>query len=138
MRRQDDSNQFYRARSAGGMRQTLLTKWILLIGGFTFQAQSAAFATFSGNADQLPLNPKCTPPYNAGMVRPRKGSDRHTQKTVSFRLPGHLMEQLRTLARRNRRTLSGEAQMAFEQHLSAHGLWSADDDGVAGDGKKSP
>lgn len=51
------------------------------------------------------------------MPRPRKQPDRHQQKTVSFRLPEALVEQLRDLAHRNRRTLSGEAQVAFERHL---------------------
>jgi hypothetical protein len=32
------------------------------------------------------------------------------------------MKQLRLLAKRNRRTLSGEAQMALENHVAAHGL----------------
>jgi hypothetical protein len=60
------------------------------------------------------------------MARSKKASDRHQQKTVSFRLPEPLVEQLRVLAKRNRRTLSGEAQMAFENHLSRSGLWSGD------------
>ncbi len=57
----------------------------------------------------------------------KKGSDRHRQKTVSFRLPEPLMVQLRLLAKRNRRTLSGEAQIAFESHLTANGLDCGDD-----------
>jgi hypothetical protein len=60
-------------------------------------------------------------------MRPQKRKpDRHQQKTVSFRLPEPLVEQLRVLARANRRTLSGEAQLAFEKHLQKHGLWSPD------------
>jgi predicted transcriptional regulator len=47
--------------------------------------------------------------------------NRHKHKTVSFRLPDQVMKQLRKLARRNRRTLSGEAQIAFENHLAANG-----------------
>ncbi|HZZ80515.1 MAG TPA: ribbon-helix-helix protein, CopG family [Gemmataceae bacterium] len=39
------------------------------------------------------------------------------QKTVSFRLPDSLMGQLRELAKKNRRTLSGELQIAIEEHL---------------------
>ena len=54
------------------------------------------------------------------MAREGTSSDRHKQKTVSFRLPDYLMAQLRVLARRNRRTLSGEAQLAFENHLAAN------------------
>jgi hypothetical protein len=63
------------------------------------------------------------------MPRSRKSSsDRHQQKTVSFRLPGPLVEQLRALAGRNRRTQSGELQIALEKHLTAHGLPSPDHD----------
>jgi predicted transcriptional regulator len=50
-----------------------------------------------------------------------KTPNRHKHKTVSFRLPDQVMKQLRKLARRNRRTLSGEAQIAFENHLAANG-----------------
>jgi TraY domain-containing protein len=64
----------------------------------------------------------CRLVYNAAMTRPRKQPDRHRQKTVSFRLPEELMGQLRRLAERNRRTLSGEARVAFETHLAANGL----------------
>jgi predicted DNA-binding protein len=56
------------------------------------------------------------------MKRPKNASDRHKQKTVSFRLPQELTSRLRTLAKRNRRTLSGEAQLALEYHLAANGL----------------
>ena len=52
------------------------------------------------------------------MARPKKKTDRHRHKTVSYRLPQPLVEQLRDLALRNRRTLSGEAQLAFENHIS--------------------
>jgi hypothetical protein len=69
------------------------------------------------------------------MARSKKTPDRHQQKTVSFRLPEALVEQLRVLAKRNRRTLSGEAQMAFENHLGQSGLWSGD--GPSGDGKEA-
>ena len=58
----------------------------------------------------------------------KKNSDRHKQKTVSFRLPEALMEYFRALARRNRRTLSGEVRIAIENHLAANGM-AADDDG---------
>jgi len=56
------------------------------------------------------------------MARARKSTDRHKQRTVSFRLPEQVMEQLRLLAKKNRRTLSGEAQLAFEHHLAANGV----------------
>jgi predicted DNA-binding protein len=56
------------------------------------------------------------------MARSKKSSDRHRQKTVSFRLPEALMERFRALARKNRRTLSGEAQVALESHLAAQEL----------------
>ena len=56
------------------------------------------------------------------MARAHKNPDRHRQRTVSFRLPEQVMDELRILARRNRRTLSGEAQLAFENHLSANGV----------------
>ena len=56
------------------------------------------------------------------MKRPKNAADRHTRKTVSFRLPERLTALLRVLAQRNRRTLSGETQIALENHLAAHGL----------------
>lgn len=71
------------------------------------------------------------------MARSKKQADRHQQKTVSFRLPESLVEQLRVLAKRNRRTLSGEAQMAFENHLGHNGLWSGDGSLSADDTKES-
>ena len=49
------------------------------------------------------------------MTLPKKLGGR--QKTVSFRLPEDLMEQMRALAKENRRTLSGEVQIAIEKHL---------------------
>jgi predicted DNA-binding protein len=60
------------------------------------------------------------------MKRPKNASDRHKQKTVSFRLPQPLTARLRALAKRNRRTLSGEAQLALEIHLAANGLLRTD------------
>jgi hypothetical protein len=48
----------------------------------------------------------------------KKRPDRHWRKTISFRIPADLMEALRKLARRNRRTLWGEAALAIEAHLS--------------------
>jgi hypothetical protein len=48
----------------------------------------------------------------------KKRPNRHRHKTVSFRIPADLMEALRKLARRNRRTLWGEAALAIEAHLS--------------------
>jgi hypothetical protein len=56
------------------------------------------------------------------MARAHKNADRHRQRTVSFRLPDEVMDELRILAKRNRRTLSGEAQLAFEKHLAASGV----------------
>lgn len=54
------------------------------------------------------------------MAAAKKKTSHHTQKTVSFRLPDGLMEELRALAKRNRRTLSGELQLAIEGHLHNH------------------
>jgi predicted DNA-binding protein len=48
----------------------------------------------------------------------RNSADRHLRKTVSFRLPVQLMARLRRLAGSNRRTLSGEVQVALENHLA--------------------
>jgi hypothetical protein len=56
------------------------------------------------------------------MVAAKKKSDQQRQKTVSFRLPEELMEPLRVLAKKNRRTQSGELQIAIEAHLRANGL----------------
>lgn len=69
------------------------------------------------------------------MARTKKPADRHKQRTFSFRLPEPLMELLRRLARENRRTLSGELQVALEHHLAAHGLKLAEGDGTRPDGK---
>jgi predicted DNA-binding protein len=55
------------------------------------------------------------------MRRATKNSKPPRQKTVSFRLPDDLMEQIRLLARSNRRTLSGEVQLAIEKHLESNG-----------------
>ena len=65
---------------------------------------------------------KCTVQYNAPMSRPKKNAGKHKQKTVSFRLPDDLMAQLRGLAKQNRRTLSGEVQLALENHLHSNGF----------------
>jgi len=51
----------------------------------------------------------------------KKNEDRLRPKTVSFRLPEALMDELRTLAKLNRRTLSGEVQIALEKHLQNNG-----------------
>ena len=59
------------------------------------------------------------------MASAKNNPDRHRRKTVSFRLPEPLMVQFRLLAGRNRRTLSAEAQLALENHLAAHGLWTS-------------
>jgi hypothetical protein len=56
------------------------------------------------------------------MNRSPNRPDRHKRKTVSFRLPEKLMKQLRLLAQRNRRTLSGEAEVALENHLNSNGV----------------
>jgi hypothetical protein len=50
-------------------------------------------------------------------MAPKNKSTASQQKTVSFRLPDTLMAELRELAKKNRRTLSGELQMAIEDHL---------------------
>lgn len=52
----------------------------------------------------------------------KKKSNHHKQKTVSFRLPDELMAQIRELAKKNRRTLSGEVQIALELHLQTNGF----------------
>lgn len=68
----------------------------------------------------------------------KKNNDRHKQKTVSFRLPEDLMESFRTLAIRNRRTLSGEVRIAIENHLAANGIAADNADLPLGDGRKRP
>lgn len=66
------------------------------------------------------------------MAAPKKKSNHHKQKTVSFRLPDDLMDDLRTLAKKNRRTLSGELQLAIERHLDHQGVATpAEGDGQA-------
>lgn len=62
------------------------------------------------------------------MARNRNSPKESRPKTVSFRLPDELMEHLRRLAKQNRRTLSGEVQLALEQHL--------ENNGIAGDAKE--
>ncbi len=59
------------------------------------------------------------------MAASKNKSNHHQQKTVSFRLPEDLMAELRDLAKRNRRTLSGELHLAIEEHLRRHGLAKA-------------
>jgi hypothetical protein len=54
--------------------------------------------------------------WRASMRKQRP--DRHRRKTVTFRIPVHLMEALRELATRNRRTLSREAGLAIKARLS--------------------
>jgi hypothetical protein len=65
------------------------------------------------------------------MARTKKSPQPARQKTVSFRLPEDLMQEMRRLAKDNRRTLSGEVQLAMEKHLHADGFADSD-------GKKSP
>jgi hypothetical protein len=48
-------------------------------------------------------------------------SDRHRRKTISFRIPAPLMEALRTLAKRNGRTLLQEAGLAIEARVKEAG-----------------
>jgi predicted DNA-binding protein len=67
--------------------------------------------------------------------KPKRTTDRHKQKTVSFRLPEGLMDSFRKLADRNRRTLSGEVRIAIENHLAANGV-PTDDEKLALDGRK--
>jgi len=55
------------------------------------------------------------------MTARKKSSNSRRQKTASFRLPDELMLQLRDLAKTNRRTLSGEVQIAIEAHLRNNG-----------------
>jgi predicted transcriptional regulator len=66
------------------------------------------------------------------MSAPKK-ANHHTQKTVSFRLPEGLMAQLRILAKASRRTLSGELQIAIEEHLKRQVTRPAD--GFLADGE---
>jgi predicted DNA-binding protein len=54
------------------------------------------------------------------MPRPKKTAKTLRQKTVSFRLPDALMQRFRRLALANHRTLSGEVQLALENHLDNH------------------
>jgi predicted transcriptional regulator len=66
------------------------------------------------------------------MARPKKTPHAPRRKTVSFRLPDELMAQMRLLARKNRRTLSGEVQIALERHLQASGRAHSDLNGTDG------
>lgn len=56
------------------------------------------------------------------MARNRNSPKESRPKTVSFRLPDELMERVRRLAKQNRRTLSGEVQLALERHLQIRGV----------------
>ena len=60
------------------------------------------------------------------MALPKKHTSQPRQKTVSFRLPEELMQEMRRLAKENRRTLSGEVQLAMEKHLHADGMSGSD------------
>lgn len=52
----------------------------------------------------------------SGMGRKRT-SDRHKTKMFSVRLPKEVMEQLRGIAERNRRTITAELIMSLEKHF---------------------
>jgi len=60
------------------------------------------------------------------MKKPTNDPAPSRQKTVSFRLPEELMVEMRRLAKHNRRTLSGEVQIAMEKHLHENGFASRD------------
>ena len=53
----------------------------------------------------------------------RNRPDRHRRKTVTLRIPADLMEALRELAQRNRRTLWREAGLAIQAHLTENGTF---------------
>jgi hypothetical protein len=50
------------------------------------------------------------------MARPREGV-----KVVFVEAPAELVERLRALAKRNRRSMNGEALVAIERHVEAEG-----------------
>ena len=57
-----------------------------------------------------------------GMAKKRK-TDRHKRRTYSMRLEDRLMQQVKELAERNRRTATMEVTIALEEHLQKAGLW---------------
>jgi predicted transcriptional regulator len=54
---------------------------------------------------------------------PGRPGDRHMKKTYAMRLDEQLMEQVKLLAERNRRTSTMEVTIAIEKHLAEEGMW---------------
>ena len=56
------------------------------------------------------------------VARPKK-SERSPRRSRTYRLPDDLVEQLETLAERNRRPVTTELEVALEEHLKRNKLW---------------
>jgi hypothetical protein len=55
--------------------------------------------------------------------KPSRPGDRHLKKTYAMRLEEQLMDQVKLLAERNRRTATMEVTIAIEKYLAEEGLW---------------
>lgn len=60
------------------------------------------------------------------MAKSEKKKDQHLNPGWMLRLPQKYREQLQESARRNRRTTTEEAKIAFEEYLKKQGLWDED------------
>jgi hypothetical protein len=63
-------------------------------------------------------------------TNPQQGQakDHHRQPVLGVRISGRLVDQVRTLAKRNRRPLTTEITIALEEYLEKNGLWPPPDE----------
>jgi hypothetical protein len=57
----------------------------------------------------------------------KENKDRHINPSLGLRFRGELVVRFRQLAKRNRRTLTAEMEIALEKHLQEAGLWPPTD-----------
>lgn len=57
------------------------------------------------------------PSLTIGRMGRKRTSDRHKTKMFSVRLPEQVMEQLRAIAEKNRRTITAELIISLEKHF---------------------
>src|SRR5262245_15205119 len=55
------------------------------------------------------------------------GKSYHKHPVLGLRLPADLVDLMRTLAARERRTLTAQISLALEEHLARHNLWPPSD-----------
>lgn len=59
---------------------------------------------------------------------PEKKKDLHKNPGWTLRIPQKYKERLKQSAKKNRRTASEEAKIAFEEYLKKQGLWTEQDE----------